>query len=285
MNRILVPTDFSEIAERGLMLAVEIAKRADAEIYLINFTRHPLGHTFTAMGDVNTKVDEEAELFNIELLQSNRSKLADLGKYYSHEGVTINTEIVDDELDDGVDEFLRRYRIDLVVMGTSGDETLQEQFTGNNTEKVIDISSCPVISVRDGFNVDKFRNIVLAIDMIRDTNIYPGIQSLKELAHYFDATIHLVHVADPSVKMTADFEAYFKRVAGKYMLPKFHVTVLTEDDEATAVIDYARRVGAGLIAVLKTSRHGIFRIFSDHFSDRVVKEVGRPVFTYNLQNA
>jgi hypothetical protein len=51
------------------------------------------------------------------------------------------------------------------------------------------------------------------------------------------------------------------------------------------VIQFARDVKAGLIAVIKNSTDGIFRIFSSHFSDRLVKEVGRPVFTFNLQNA
>lgn len=284
MKRILVPTDLSNIAERGLRLAVEIAKRNGAEIYLINFTRHPLGATFSAMGEINSKFDDEENLFNIELLQSNRSKLNLLGLHYSQEGVTINTEIVDDELKSGVDEFLKRYAIDLVVMGTSGEENVSEQFTGNNTEKIITISTCPVISVRDEFHIENFSNIVLALDMSDDVNIYPGVAGLKHLADAFNATIHLVHVADPAVNMKKDMEIYFHKIGNRFMLDKYIVQILSDDNESRAVIEYARKTGAGLVAVLKSSKDGFFRIFTDHFSNRVVKEVGRPVFTYNLQN-
>lgn len=286
IKRILVPTDLSDIAERGLMLAVEIAKCCGAQIYLINFTQHPFGKTFTAMGEINSKYDEVADLFNIELLQSNRSKLNNLGSRYAEEGVTINTEIVDDDFTEGIDEFLRKYKIDLVVMGTSGEETLEEQFTGNNTEKVIKISSCPVISVREGFSVENFKNIVLAVEIMKQASVvYPAIESLKELADYFNATIHLVHVSDPSVKMTKDFEMYFTRLAQRFLLKKFKVSVIKSVNEPEAVMEYAGKLKAGLIAVLKNSEDGFFRIFSSHFSDRIVKEEERPVFTFNLQNA
>lgn len=286
MKRILVPTDLSHIAERGLRLAVEIAKRCGAQIYLINFRRHPIGKTFSAMGEINSKYDEVANLFNIELLQSNRAKLNSLGSYYAEEGVTINTEIVDDELLNGMDEFLKKYKIDLVVMGTSGEETIQERFTGNNTEKVIKISSCPVISVRDEFDISHFKDIVLALDIMRQANVaYSAIESLKELADSFNATIHLVYVSDPAIKMTKDFEMYFNRMAQKFFLKKFKVTILKASDEPQAVMEYAHRVNAGLIAVLKNHNGGIFRIFSHRFTDRIVKDEPTPVFTYNLQNA
>lgn len=286
MKRILVPTDLSDIAERGLMLAVEIAKRCGAQIYLINFTQHPFGHTFSAMGDVNSTYDEVADLFNIELLQSNRSKLNNLGSFYAEQGVTINTEIVDDDLVNGVDEFLRKYKIDLVVMGTSGEENVREQFTGNHTEQVISISACPVISVRDGFSAADFMNIVLAVDIMKNASVvYPALESMRELANCFDATIHLVHVTDRSDKVIKDFELYFNRLAQRCLLKKYKVKVLKATDETMAVMEYAGRSGAGLVAVLKNNDAGIFRIFTSHFSDRLVKEEARPVLTYNLHKA
>ncbi len=58
--------------------------------------------------------------------------------------------------------------IDLVVMGTSGEENAAEAFTGNHTEQVIKISKCPVLSVRDGFQIKDFNKIVLAVNVIKD---------------------------------------------------------------------------------------------------------------------
>jgi nucleotide-binding universal stress UspA family protein len=287
MKKILVPTDLSVIAERGLTLAVEIAERSEAEISLVNFTRHPFGKTFTAMGDVNTKIDKEGELFNLQLLHLNKQKLDQLGQKYSEHGVDIQTDIVDEEFKEGIDEYLHRENIDLVVMGTSGEENATETFTGNHTEQVIKISKCPVLSVRDGFQIKDFNKIVLAVNVIKDNeHIHEALDTLADLAACFDAHIFLVHVRDKATDYSdINLKEYFNEMAEDAGLRNYSVTIYEADDQANGVIQFAREVKAGLIAVIKNSSDGIFRIFSNHFSDRLVKEVGRPVFTYNLQNA
>jgi nucleotide-binding universal stress UspA family protein len=286
MKKILVPTDLSIIAERGLTLAIEIAERSEAEISLVNFTRHPFGKTFTAMGEVSSKIDQEGELFNLQLLHVMKQKMDDLVAKYSDHGVDIQTAIVDEEFKDGIDEYLKRENIDLVVMGTSGEENATEVFTGNHTEQVIKISKCPVLSVRDGFQISDFSKIVLAINVIKGKeHVNDALDTLADLAACFDAHIYLVHVRDRAADYSnMDLKNFFEEMAQRAGLRNYSVTIREADDQATGVIQFAREVKAGLIAVIKNSADGIFRIFSNHFSDRLVKEVGRPVFTFNLQN-
>jgi nucleotide-binding universal stress UspA family protein len=287
MKKILVPTDLSSIAERGLSLAIEIAERSEAEISLVNFMRHPFGKTFTAMGEVGSKIDREGNLYNLQLLHANKEKLNDLVKKHIRPGVDIETAIVDEEFKDGIDEYLHKENIDLVVMGTSGEENASEVFSGNHTEQVIRISKCPVLSVRDGFQIEDFRRIVLAVNVIRDNeHVNVALDTLADLAVCFDAHIYLVHVRDRAADYAnIDLKDFFIQMAERANLPNYSVTIYDADEQAEGVIRFAREVKAGLIAVIKNSTDGIFRIFSSHFSDRLVKEVGRPVFTFNLQNA
>lgn len=286
MKKILVPTDFSVIAERGLSLAVEIAERSEAEISIVNFTRHPFGKTFTAMGEVSSKIDREGELYNLQLLRVNKEKLEALAQKYLRPGIDVGTAIVDEEFKDGIDEYLHKENIDLVVMGTSGEENASEAFTGNHTEQVIKISKCPVLSVRDGFQIDDFNKIVLAVNVIKNsTHVNEALNTLADLAACFDAHIYLVHVRDRATDYAdINLKDFFTKMAEHANLHNYSVTIYDAEDQAEGVIRFAREVKAGLIAVIKNSTDGIFRIFSSHFSDRLVKEVGRPVFTFNLQN-
>ncbi len=286
MKKILVPTDLSAIAERGLSLAIEIAERSEAEISLVNFTRHPFGKTFTAMGEVRSKIDQEGELYNLQLLRANKEKLDALVQKYIRSGVDIETAIVDEEFKDGIDEYLDKEGIDLVVMGTSGEENASEAFTGNHTEQVIRISKCPVVSVRDGFQIRDFNKIVLAVNVIKNTeHLNEALNTLADLAACFDAHIYLVHVRDKAADYSdINLENFFTKLAEDAKLRNYSVTIYNAQEQAEGVIEFARQVNAGLIAVIKNSTDGIFRIFSSHFSDRLVKEVGRPVFTFNLQN-
>lgn len=283
MEKILVPTDFTSIAETGLKLAVEIAKRSGAVISLINFMKHPFGSTFSATGDITKKRDGEETRFTLELLKVNQSKLEDLASAYRAPDVEIEYGIIDDELKEGIDNYLNKEMIDLVVMGTSGESTVEEAFTGNNTEQVIEVSSCPVLSVRDGFMIEDLSRIVLAVNDIKDEQILVGLNTLRQLAECFDSHIYLLHVIK-SGEERGDLQDYFSRMAETAALKNYSVTILDASEPAEAVIHFAREQNAGLVAVIKNSKDGIFRIFSNHFSNRLVKEVGRPVFTFNLQN-
>lgn len=284
MKKILVPTDLSPAAERGYRLAVEIAKRTGAAISLVNFTKHPLGSTFLATGDV-TLNDSEPNLFGIELLKAIRERMDAVVARNPAPGVSIEVAIVDSEFKNGIDEYLNSEHIDLVVMGTSGEENAKEIFTGNHTEQAIRVSSCPVLSVRDGFNVENLKTVVVAVDVLSDNKTADGLQAIRSLAECFNACIHLVHVRDKSKNPTLILDEYFNQIAAIAKLTNYKVRILEHDDVAEGLTNYAREVNAGFLAIVKNSKEGIFRIFSENLSDKIVKEEGRPVVTVNLMNS
>ena len=220
MKKILVPTDLSEVAELGLELASEIAMRCGATIRLINFTRHPLGKSFSSTGEMNL-TNQEDNLFTIDILRAKNQKLAGLASRYSATGITIQYAVIDDEFRNGIDTYLRDEEIDLVVMGTSGEETAQESFTGNHTLQVIRISSCPVLSVKDRFNVKDFENIVVAVSVITDNQVAGGLNVIKDISQCFNSRIHLVHVRDKASDSNLILDEYFTRMASIAGLAQF----------------------------------------------------------------
>lgn len=284
MKKILVPTDLSNTAELGLKLAVEIAKKCKASISLVNFTRHPLGTTFTTTGEMDPEADTEENMFTLELLQAKKTQLDAMVAKYTLEGLNIEYAVIDDKFKSGLDAYMSQENIDLIVMGTSGEENAKEAFIGNHTEQVIKISSCPVLSVRDGFNIEDFSNIVAAVSIITDNQVAEGLTELRALAECFDSHVHLVHIRDRVRDANIILDEYFTKMATIAGLQKFSVVILDADNVSEGILNYAEKVHAGLVAVLKNSPEGIFRIFSNHISNNLIKNEGRPVFTLNLQN-
>jgi nucleotide-binding universal stress UspA family protein len=284
MKKILVPTDLSPTGELGVQLAVEIAKRCGATISLVNFTRHPLGSTFSATGEVDLAEDDEENAFTLQLLQTKKAKLDELVQKYSEGVIHFESAVIDSKFKSGIDAIMSQENIDLVVMGTSGEENAKEVFLGNHTEQVIKVSPVPVLSVRDGFSISEFENIVVGVSVITDNQVADGLQQLKKISGCFNSHIHLVHVRDRKDDSNMILDEYFTRMATIAELPKFSVTILDGDEPSQLISEYAEKVNAGLIAVLKNSKDGIFRMFSNRFTNRMIKEEGRPVFTLNLQN-
>jgi nucleotide-binding universal stress UspA family protein len=282
MNKILVPTDLSATAEVGLKLAVEIAKRCNASISLVNFTEHPYSSTFTATGDITLKNDPVEDLQAIEMLKNIKMRLEELVVKYATGGFNIEIAVVDNEFKEGIDEYLKAEKIDLIVMGTSGEENAQEVFTGNHTEQAIRISACPVLSVREDFNPQDLKVIVAGVTVITDNQLADALGSVSAIAKCFDAEIHLVHVRENHKSATLVLDEYFNQIAQIAGLSKYQVRILEGDDITTVISQYAEGVNAGLIAVIKNPREGIFRIFSKPVVNKLIKEEGRPVVTVKL---
>jgi nucleotide-binding universal stress UspA family protein len=286
MKKILVPTDLSHIAELGLKLATEIAKRTGAAISLVNFTRHPFGSTFSATGEVDLVANEEEDRTTLEYLKRLKGKLDDLALEYTSTGISMEVAVVDNEFTQGIDEYLRAENIDLVVMGTSGEENAQEAFSGNHTVQTIRVSTCPVLSVRDGFNIDHFKDIVVGVHVISDNRVAAGLNTIRDIAEAFNSRVHLVHVREDETDTNIILDQYFTQMAQIAGLQNFVVRILDSADKPEALSLYASEVGAGLIAIIKNRKEGIFRLFANRLlSNRIVKEEGRPVITVNLQNA
>jgi hypothetical protein len=94
-----------------------------------------------------------------------------------------------------------------------------------------------------------------------------------------------VHVRDKANDPTLVLDQYFNQIGQIAGLKNYTVRILDGDDKAETLSNYAHEINAGVIAVIKNSKEGIFRIFSNKLSKRLLQEEGGPVVTVNLQNA
>ncbi len=283
MNRILVPSDLSDISENALRFACEIARKADAEIYLVNFLKHPFDESFSATGDVQAKYDDEETIFTIELIRRNTRLLDEMAQKYT-EDCKLFYQIFNQDLQDGVDDYIKMKNIDLVVMGTTGEENAREFFTGNHTEQVIINASCPVISLRENQTAENLNTIVLGVELEEDDkdNFRNATSYLKDIAQTLDATLHLVHVSKPGSDDKEEEEILLQKFADKFNLENYTISVQHANDVEKGLMYYAHSVNAGIVAVMTHSEGGFFRIFTTSLSEELSKDSDTPVLTINL---
>lgn len=285
MKRILVPSDLSDISENALRVAVDIADRADAEIYLVNFTEHPV-ETFTATGEIDKKYADEENIYTVQLVQKYQQQLGELATKYGAGGRTIHFQVYDDELKGGIVEFIKDYNIDLVVMGTSGEESADEFFSGNHTEQVIEVATCPVLSVRKRYVRSDYNTIILGLDTEKDSkdNFSQAAAYLNDLADSLGARIDIVNIVKPGTNDKIKVERELIEFASRYGIKDHSVTVVEGDDKEKGLIDFARTHSAGLLAVFSHAEDGFFRIFRDNLSEELTMSSDIPVLTINLHN-
>jgi nucleotide-binding universal stress UspA family protein len=284
MKKILVPTDFSDISENALKLAVDIGRHSSAEIYLVNFMKHPFGSTYSSMGDTSGSGDSENDLFTLQLARKSHSRLSQLSQKHGI-SVKINYQIYDKEYTDGFKDYIKENIIDLVVMGTSGEESVEEFFSGNHTIQMIEGATCPVISIKDRYVDSDFKEIVVGINLEHDShdNFTQAAAYLNDFAQAVRGHLHLVHVADlnaDKVKLEKQVNAF----AEKYGFENYTVTITQNNNKEHGLVNYSVTKKAAIIAVLTHAEGGLLRIFSKSTAEQITKKSRLPVMAINLHN-
>jgi nucleotide-binding universal stress UspA family protein len=185
---ILLPFDGSEGAAAVLHHASEIAHWADATIhvlYVADTARDSVtvveGHTVDALVQQGGDIVEEAT------------------KTLDTLGVAYDTDVVQGNPAPTIVEYAERYEQDLVVMPTHGREGLSRYLLGSVAEKVVRLSSVPVLTVRmqpDEQLMFPYENVLVPTD--GSAAAAHAADHLLEFAAAVDATVHVLSVVDDS---------------------------------------------------------------------------------------
>lgn len=278
MDKILVLTDFSAIATKGLETAVRLARQmGGGEILLLNTERSTSGPEFSATADVSEKHDAEESRFMIELIRRNKQRLREQAAAFEESGVKIQPFIEVGDMQAVVDAFLHERKVDMLVMGTSGKSSGEEYFVGNHTEQVLRVSSVPVLSVKLNDPVTDFRNMVVATDMNRKAD--RSMEHIKRLAAKLGAKLHLVHVTSKPEKYQPKLEDY----ARNHGFENYTVGVVEDRDTEEGIKHYSAKVGADMIALVTHGRDGLAAFFTHSTSEDVIRQANVPVLTLNMK--
>ncbi len=284
MKKILVPTDFSSLSENALKLATDVGRHTQAEIYLVHFMDHPFSDNFSTLGDTSGEKVSEEDVFTLQLAKKNHSRLSEQAKKYGL-SVKINYQVYPEEFKDGFKEYIEKKSIDLVVLGTTGEESGLEFFTGNHAEQLIEGATCPVITVKGNYKESTFQNIMVGIDLHHDDqdNFVQAAAYINEFSTAMLGKVSLLHVAD----LNSDKEGAEQKVkafAQKYGFKNADVVVTQNNDKEQGLFAYAFAKKADLIVVLSHKEGGFFRFLEDSTAEELTKNSSIPVMVINLHN-
>jgi len=138
IKTILVPTDFSDCSGEAVQYAAMIAHTSKARIVLV----HVIQPYTYGMTEAFNLVDHYAALKTIA-----EPMLDQVAKRVKRLGVTVETDLRTGPAHTEILEKARRAKADLIVMGTHGRTGVEHLLLGSVAEKVVRLSSCPVLTV------------------------------------------------------------------------------------------------------------------------------------------
>jgi len=142
IQKILVPTDFSDSAHHALRYAVTLATELQAELLLLHVVET------LAVGYASDLFPVPmAEVFQ-EMSGYARTELAKLGEETRAKGANARELVVQGKPSAEIVRVAQEEQMDLIVLGTHGKGMLDQALFGSTTERVVRKAPCPVLSCR-----------------------------------------------------------------------------------------------------------------------------------------
>jgi len=237
---IVVPWDFTHVAEHALAHAVKISRMVKNDICLLHIVDAGIkpqvrGEKLALLKKV---ADDNAQKYNMTIIPA-----IEKGTIFTAIGDFVNQKDVKPE---------NQKEISLVVMGTHGMKGMQK-LTGSWALKVIVKSTVPFIVVQDPpVDQERYHNIVFPVDF-RTENKEKTKMAIF-MGKYFDSKMHILVTTsnDQSLMRKTKTNLNF---AIKYLIQnniEYQIHEVPRGNFPQQTLDFAQKINADLILIVTT---------------------------------
>lgn len=252
---VIVPLDFSETSLNAAHYAADMYKNRE-DIILV------LYHFYTKSDELeiakNSLQDLQTELSvicpNIETLTESGNDFIESLNTFAH----IRTAYI-------------------IVMGLTGKSAITQWFSGSNTLKMAEISSCPVLIVPGDAKYNGMDNILIASEM-RFVQETPVLLAVKRVLEDYKPNLHVLNVDDSHyISLTTGFKAErdkMEELLGEFK-PEFYFMRLFDFHEAINLFVRDKRID---MIIIGPKFHGFFsKLFKTQHTKKMIYQSKVPV--------
>ena len=144
VDKIVVPTDFSDYSNLALKRALDLAEACDAKIFLVHVVAD--APDIFKLDRFNTegqkKIMKELEKQSKEFFEKQ------LGKFPQMQDVDIETQVLRGIPSKEILDLQKKISADMLVISTHGQTAIEEFLWGNTASKIIRYAKCSVLVVK-----------------------------------------------------------------------------------------------------------------------------------------
>lgn len=185
-NKILLPTDFTEDAEKAFQYAIEICKKTGADLHLFHAIEEPYDFAVRIEEIVQEKKDQAYEKLQQMMEEARESE--------RYSDLAIYSEIKRGKPYPSILAKAKDLNAKLIIVGTKGESSLKRILYGNVTSNVILESDIPVFTVPANSKKPYLDRFIFATDF-RDGDL-ESLQRTVDFARAFNAEIHVLHIEE-----------------------------------------------------------------------------------------
>ncbi len=261
-DAILVPVDFTQVADYAIDHASAIARIFGYRLYLLHVI---------SKRQKGTQKEKDAD-----------KKLIGISSRLSRDhGLKVTHMIRVGTVFRTISGVAERLRASFIVMGVHGKKGI-EHLVGSYPYKVVCKSSVPVLVVKDNHQHVGFHNIVIPVDFSKRST--QKITQAIKFSKFFGARIRVFgFLSSENKAKIINKEALLKSVNDVFEESDVPVTtdlvINPAHDWPEALMVFADKVNADLIMIVAERGGRIQEIFSPNYTERILDKIDVPVLT------
>lgn len=184
MTTIIVPTDFSQVADNAARYAAKmISGQYDVHLVLYHIYEKP-----SEAQECERLLDKLKEQLQSTTIAKIECRMDEGG-----------------DIVERVDRLARHLDAQLIVMGITGKSRLEKVFLGSNTLKVVEKNVCPVLIIPASAQYTEVKNVCLLSDFKEVILSIPYVP-IKTVLNLFRPSLHIINVnSEHYVSLTQEF--------------------------------------------------------------------------------
>lgn len=259
---ILVPTDFTAVAENAINHAISVGKTIKGEIVVVHIVPK------------KSHVEEAKKKLQILMDRLNSG---------SH-GLKISPMVRVGSIFEDIGDVSEEIGAELIVMGTHGMRGMQF-ITGSRALKVITSSSTPFVVVQEkGIKETGYDDIVVPLDLSKETK--QKLNIVAQMAKYFQSRVHLIipRESDEFLKNQLDRNLTYAKRFFKDQEIEFTTTVTKSGSNKfdDGIIEHATEINADLIAIMNLAANSLVGMLGSSYVQNILTNESQvPVLIVN----
>jgi nucleotide-binding universal stress UspA family protein len=254
---VLIPIDFTEQSLLAVKQSYNLAKYTHSKLVILHVYSKTGQERYDELTKLVKQTEAESGLVPVEFMNVK-------GDIYTE-----------------TDRIAEEIKATLIVVGLESHMKFKDIF-GGSASKLIRKAPCPVITIRGKEHRDGCENILLPLDLSRESREKVDIS--VQFAKYFGASIRILSVFSPSdLAYENQLLAYAHQV--KQFIKGKNISCtnksIASDHIAETVVEYANKIEADLIMIMNKPDLSIKEFFSGTDTQHIVDISNIPVMTVN----
>ncbi|GGC00150.1 universal stress protein [Dyadobacter sediminis] len=283
MNKILIPIDFSENAERALAAARIIAEKGSTELLIMHAYEPYIADVSVTPGNVLPGVGGADFLTLTDELENEfRKKLEDYAANLTAEGYKARAIWEIGSVQSSVENAIREYQPDMAVIGRTGTGGFLDKLVGSSATHIALHSTCPVLIIPPQTNPDKFSKVVYATQF--EYNESDILKEVFVLLNHLGSSLTLLKINSDNQPNIQPDNQYIDEIKAEFGVTDNNIVVRSSRHVLDGIEEYCDEVGADLLIMSARERSFLEEyLINPSVTRKLIVDTHVPLLVFHLK--